>query len=106
MKSLKTIRIGFSLLLVVSGLMLLTAPVAAQPPDKVSVLDVKGAITPIVLSYVNRGLSTAESDGANLVIIQLDTPGGSVEIMKQLTDSMIRSEVPIVVWVGPEGARA
>lgn len=106
MKSLRTIRIGFSLLLVVSGFMLLTIPIAAQTPDKVSVLDVKGAITPIVLSYVNRGLSTAESNGANLVVLQLDTPGGSVEIMKQLTDSMIRSEVPIVVWVGPEGARA
>ena len=102
----KQIRIAFSLALVVMGLLLVVAPAIAQSPSKVNVLDVKGAITPVVLSYVNRGLSQAQSNDVSLIVIQLDTPGGSVEIMKQLTDAMIRSEVPIAVWVGPEGARA
>ena len=106
MRLFKKIRIAFSLALVVIGLVLVAAPAIAQPPDKVSVLDVKGPITPVVLGYVNRGLTQAQVSGDRLVVIQLDTPGGSVEIMKQLTDVMIRSEVPIAVWVGPEGARA
>ena len=103
---LRKIRIAFSLALLVTGLLLAVAPTVAQSPGKVSVLDVKGAITPVVLSYLNRGLSQAKIHDISLVVIQLDTPGGSVEIMKQLTDAMVRSEVPIAVWVGPKGARA
>jgi len=95
-----------SITCVLLGLLLAVAPAGAQVSGKASVLDVKGAITPVVLGYVKRGLAQAQSQAASIVVIQLDTPGGSVEIMKQLTDEMVRSPVPIVVWVGPEGARA
>jgi len=93
-------------MLVLLGLLLSAAPAGAQAAGKVSVLDIKGAITPVLLSYLDRGLAEAQTDGVNIVVIQLDTPGGSVEIMKQLTDQMVRSRVPIAVWVGPKGARA
>ncbi|MBC7260206.1 MAG: nodulation protein NfeD [Chloroflexi bacterium] len=100
-------RIAISLSAAILGLvLLLVAPAAAQAPGKVGVLNVKGAITPVVLSYLNRGLRYAQDGNVSLLVIQLDTPGGSVEIMKSLTDDMIRSSVPIAVWVGPEGARA
>lgn len=103
----RKVRIGASLFLVLLGLLLLLAPGAgAQAPGKVGVLNVKGPITPVVLSYLNRGLEYAQDGEVSLLVIQLDTPGGSVEVMKSLTDAMLRSSVPIVVWVGPEGARA
>lgn len=95
-----------SLALVLLGLFLAALPVGAQATGTISVLNIKGAITPVLLNYLNRGLARAQTDGVSIVVIQLDTPGGSVEIMKQLTDEMVRSRVPIVVWVGPEGARA
>ncbi len=103
----RKVRIAASLFLVLLGLLLLLAPGAgAQAPGKVGVLNVKGPITPVVLSYLNRGLEYAQDGDVSLLVIQLDTPGGSVEVMKSLTDAMLRSSVPIVVWVGPEGARA
>jgi len=102
----RRIHVLVSLTCALLGMLLAVAPVGAQGSGKASVLDVKGAITPVVLGYVNRGLAHAQSHAASIVVIQLDTPGGSVEIMKQLTDEMVRSTVPIVVWVGPEGARA
>lgn len=106
MTATRKIRIAISLSLVVLGLLLLAAPSGAQTGGRAIVLNVRGPITPVVLSYLNRGLEYARNDNASLIIIQLDTPGGSVEIMKSLTDEMIRSSVPIAVWVGPEGARA
>ena len=102
----RKVHVLVSLACVLLGLLLAVAPAGAQVSGKASVLDVKGAITPVVLGYVKRGLAQAQSQAASIVVIQLDTPGGSVEIMKQLTDEMVRSPVPIVVWVGPEGARA
>lgn len=106
MSRLRKAHTILSLVLVLFGLLLSVAPVGAQADGKASVLDIKGAITPVLLSYLDRGLGQAETDGVSIVVIQLDTPGGSVEIMKELTDKMVRSRVPIVVWVGPEGARA
>jgi len=107
MNANRKVRIAISLSAAILGLvLLLVAPAGAQAPGKVGVLNVKGAITPVVLSYLNRGLRYAQDGNVSLLVIQLDTPGGSVEIMKSLTDEMIRSSVPIAVWVGPEGARA
>jgi len=107
MATTRKARIAGSLFTAILGLLLLiAAPAGAQTPGKVGVLDVKGPITPVVLSYLNRGLGYAQDGNLSLIVIRLDTPGGSVEVMKSLTDEMIRSSVPIAVWVGPEGARA
>ena len=52
----------------------------AQSVSQVDVLTVEGAITPVVASYVDRGIETAENDGSACLIIELDTPGGSVPV--------------------------
>ncbi|HUS70083.1 MAG TPA: nodulation protein NfeD [Anaerolineae bacterium] len=93
------------------GLVLLVAfsfaPTAeAQIAPQVDVLTVKGAITPIVASYVDRGITTAESDGSACLIIELDTPGGSVQVTEEIVQHMKAAAVPIVVYVHPSGAKA
>ena len=93
----------FSLLLVAFS-WLPTA--SAQGEAQVDVLTVKGAITPIVAAYVDRGITTAENDGAACLIIQLDTPGGSVQVTEEIVQSMKAAAVPIVVYVQPTGAKA
>jgi membrane-bound serine protease (ClpP class) len=48
----------------------------------------------------------AAREGAELVVFQLDTPGGLDSSMKDMVEAILDSEVPVVVWVGPPGARA
>lgn len=96
------------LLLYISlGLLSLAPPLAAQEPaGRAEVLRVEGAITPIVATYIERGIASAEMEGADLLIIVLDTPGGSVDVTRRVTRRMQESRVPIVVYVAPEGAHA
>jgi membrane-bound serine protease (ClpP class) len=78
----------------------------AQSSARVDVLTVQGAITPIVASYIDRGIETAENDGAACLIVELDTPGGSVQVTEQIVQRMKASTVPVVVYVYPPGAKA
>lgn len=75
-------------------------------PPRVDVLHVEGAITPVVAAYIERALEDAQDEGVGLVVIRLDTPGGSVAVTDGIVKRMLTSDVPIVVWVGPRGAMA
>jgi len=94
------------------GLSLLTAfflssPLAsAQHGEHVDVITVKGVIDPFLAQYVSRGINIAQGDGAQCLIIQLDTPGGSDTPMRDIVQKMLNSSVPIVIYVSPGGARA
>jgi membrane-bound serine protease (ClpP class) len=79
---------------------------AQESTPRVDVLTIQGAVTPIFASYIERGIQQAEADGANLLVIQLDTPGGSVQIMEDVVQHMTSSAVPIVAYVAPSGAKA
>lgn len=81
------------------------ASVYAQTPH-VDVLTIKGAINPVLIDYVKRGIEQAEDGGAQALIIQLDTPGGLDTAMRDIIQLMVNSRVPVVVYVAPSGARA
>ncbi|MCJ7668826.1 MAG: nodulation protein NfeD, partial [Anaerolineae bacterium] len=69
--------------LILSSLLFsLVAQAMAQGEVHVDLLTVKGAITPVVASYMARGIEGAEADGAEALIIELNTPGGSVSVME------------------------
>jgi membrane-bound serine protease (ClpP class) len=72
----------------------------------VDVLEIEGPVTPIMISYIERGISTAESDGAEALIIKLDTPGGQIDLMSDIVQALLRANVPVVVYVYPPGAYA
>jgi len=78
----------------------------AQEAGQVKVLRVEGPITPVVAEFIERGIDAAELEGANALIIVLDTPGGSVEVTRRVTRRMTEAQVPVVVYVAPEGAHA
>jgi membrane-bound serine protease (ClpP class) len=78
----------------------------AQGTARVDVVAVKGVIDPFVAQYLTRGIQLAEQDGAQCLVIQLDTPGGSDNAMRDIVQHMLSSPVPIVVYVSPAGARA
>lgn len=74
--------------------------------DQVVVAELEGPITPISASFILRALDTAERQGDALFVLQLDTPGGLEEAMRDIVKGFLQSSVPVVVWVGPAGARA
>jgi membrane-bound serine protease (ClpP class) len=78
----------------------------AQGATHVDVATVNGVIDPLVAQYLERGIQLAEQDGAQCLVIQMDTPGGSDSAMRDIVQHMLNSSVPVVVYVSPAGARA
>lgn len=72
----------------------------------VYLLRFRGAVTPVLNKYIHDNITAASANGVDLLILQLDTPGGSVEVTKTITQQMLASPVPIVVYVAPAGAHA
>ena len=70
------------------------------------VLNAEGAVTPVMKEYITRGLDFAENRGADLVILQLNTPGGELGITQEIVTAIRASDIPVVVYVAPRGAWA
>ncbi|MEJ5227674.1 nodulation protein NfeD [Thermodesulfovibrio sp.] len=92
-------------LLIVSLLLLLTSPVGVSAKE-ILVLTVDGVINPPHSAYVVKGIKKAHEIKAEAVIIQLDTPGGLDTSMRDMVKEILNSQIPIVVYVAPKGARA
>lgn len=72
----------------------------------VLVLNANGPVGPTMAAYLDRGLHLAEERRAELVIIEMDTPGGDGDSMLAIVQTLQSSRVPVVVYVAPRGARA
>jgi len=79
-------------------------PAPAQPlVDKLILHD---TIQPVTADEVTRALDRANSDGAQALLIDLDTPGGLLDSMRTMVGAILRSRVPVIVFVAPSGSRA
>ena len=79
----------------------------AQDEQRVALmLTVADAITPATMDYVQRGIGQAQEQGAGLLILVLDTPGGLMTSTRELIKSILASGVPVVTYVSPSGSRA
>jgi membrane-bound serine protease (ClpP class) len=81
----------------------------AQPESStrhVIVTEIDGIIQPITAEYFTDAIDVADTSGAELVVLVLRTPGGLLDSTRSMVSRMITSRAPVVVFVGPPGARA
>jgi membrane-bound serine protease (ClpP class) len=79
---------------------------AQEASPLVLVLTADGPLTPAMGQYLTRGIRAAEQQGAEALIFQLNTPGGSVDLMNNMVQDIRSSRVPVVVYVAPRGGMA
>ncbi|MCG2709094.1 MAG: ATP-dependent Clp protease proteolytic subunit, partial [Thermodesulfovibrionales bacterium] len=92
----------------------LSAPLFAQEQKKVAdstlravvVITVNGVINPASAEYIGKSIKRANEQKREAVVIELDTPGGLDTSMRDIVKNIIESEVPVIVYVSPSGARA
>ena len=73
--------------------------------ERATVLFLDGAVTPTVANYLEREIGAADDRGDEVVILQIDTPGGLVTSMQSIVQTVLGAETPVVTYVGPSGAR-
>ncbi len=78
--------------------------IAEQPIVDKLVLD--DTIQPVSADELTRALGRANSDGARALLIEMNTPGGLLDSMRDMVGAILRSRVPVIVYVAPSGARA
>ena len=83
--------------------MAVTPSWAARP---VSVIDIDGAITPITVRLLAAAIERAQAERSQALVVQLNTPGGLERSMRSMVQSILNSEIPVIVYVAPTGARA
>ena len=93
-------------LLLFCGLWLAPAVQAQSDAPQVLVLTAHGPLTPAMAEYLSRGIKIAEQRGAELLVLQLNTPGGSTDLMGEMVTSIRNSQVPVVIYIAPQGAIA
>jgi len=96
------------LILIVAGICLAGLATARDldPSRRVLLVDVKGAIGVATDMQIAAALEQAQAEDAALVILRIDTPGGLVSSTRAIIQNILRSEVPVAVYVAPTGARA
>jgi len=78
----------------------------AAPASRVDFIDINGPIGPTCAEYVSRSIKVAAADGAQCLVVRLDTPGGLLDSMKDIVQAFYASPLPVVVYVAPEGSSA
>src|SRR5438552_9023414 len=100
----KYVRLVPGIFLLVLG-MCAVSPIRAQSPVIVQI-NLDDIIHPVSAEYVKQGLQHAKDIQARAAIIRLNTPGGLIDSMRDIVEAILASPVPVITWVGPNGARS
>ena len=78
----------------------------ATPPADIHVAELRGIVHPLSAGYLIDAIARADEQHAELLVIEIDTPGGLVDSTKEIVQKMLAARTPIAVHVAPSGARA
>src|SRR5688500_7091277 len=87
------------------GIIGLAAPAAADG-DQVARLELTGVIDQVNAAFIEEGLRVAAQEESAAAVIVIDSPGGELTSMDRIIKAILASDVPVIAWVAPEGARA
>ena len=97
-------RAFWASLVAAAGLLLASSAQAAAP--RVLAVEFENDVNPVTADYVIDQIDRANEEGYDAVVILLDTPGGLADAMKDIYQAELASEVPVIAYVSPDGARA
>jgi membrane-bound serine protease (ClpP class) len=99
--------IAFGALALVGAALAISPALAQQAPGGIAYsIELQATINPATERWISSALDDAASDGAEIAIIRLDTPGGLSDSMRSIIQDMAAAPLPVVVYVSPNGARA
>src|SRR5665648_1249952 len=101
----------FKLNIAICIVLIMSLRLVAQPGENtivksVVVISVDGSINPSSAEYINSGIKHAREKNAECLIIKLNTPGGLLKSTRIIVTDMLKSEIPVVVFVYPGGSQA
>lgn len=100
------LRAFFALLGVVAATLTLAGMAGAQERPRVLAVEFENDVNPVTQAYVTDAIDRAENEGYDAVVILLDTPGGLDTAMRAIVKRELEADLPVIVYVSPEGARA
>jgi membrane-bound serine protease (ClpP class) len=108
MRARGTIRLLLSALAVLAGSTMLLASAGAQDQDGgvAYSIELSGTIDPATQEWLGGALEDAASDGAEVAIVRIDTPGGLDTSMREMVQDILAAPMPVIAYVSPNGARA
>jgi membrane-bound serine protease (ClpP class) len=106
---MRLLRLAFLALLCVGVFAVagsLWAPTARADGPHVDIVRFDGEVNPPSTEYLSNAIDQAQQDGAVALVLEIDTPGGDLDSMNADVKKELASPVPILAWVGPQGAHA
>ena len=101
------LRLASRVMAIIGLLLMVLAPFArAAEPGTVVVLPTTGIVDQVMAGYLRESIAAAATSGAPAVVVELDTPGGSLDATRDIVQTLLAAPVPVIVWVAPAGARA
>ena len=101
-------RIALATLTVLGAWLLAASAIVGQEAGSVLVyrMPTTGVVDNVMAGYIEESLKKADQNGAAAVVIELNTPGGSLDATQRIVSALLESPVPTIVWVTPAGGRA